>query len=101
MNEKVLDLLDEMIIEPDEVNLTLIFNACSQLNNARAVTIGKKFLHQRLHQIQNNNIVLNSAIHMCMKFGDIETAEYIFCMIKKKDIITYGSIMKGNLLIYL
>jgi len=36
MPEKVLHLLDEMAIEPDQFNLTFIFKACAQLNNDRA-----------------------------------------------------------------
>jgi len=90
-----------MIIEPDEVNLAIIFKACGQLNNDRAIKLGKKFLHQNLHRIQNDKITLTSAINMCMKFNDIKTAEYIFKMMKNKDIVTYGSLMKGNLLTYI
>ncbi|CAM2707819.1 unnamed protein product [Rotaria socialis] len=64
MPEKLFDLLDKMVIEPDDVNLTFIFNACAQLNNGRAMKIGNKFLHEKLNQIQNNNIILNSATHI-------------------------------------
>ncbi|CAF1229480.1 unnamed protein product [Rotaria magnacalcarata] len=95
MPEKLFDLLDKMVIEPDDVNLNFIFNACAQLNNARAMRIGNKFLREKLNQIRNNNIVLNSAIHMLMKFRDIRNAEHIFEMIKKKDIFSYSSMMKG------
>ncbi|CAM4877832.1 unnamed protein product [Rotaria socialis] len=95
MPEKLFDLLDKMVIEPDDVNLTFIFNACAQLNNGRAMKIGNKFLHEKLNQIQNNNIILNSATHMLMKFGDIRRAEHIFEMIKKKGIFSYSSMMKG------
>ncbi|CAF3145029.1 unnamed protein product [Rotaria socialis] len=95
MPEKLFDLLDKMVIEPDDVNLTFILNACAQLNNGRAMKIGNKFLHEKLNQIQNNNIILNSATHMLMKFGDIRRAEHIFEMIKKKGIFSYSSMMKG------
>ncbi|CAF4449764.1 unnamed protein product [Rotaria socialis] len=64
MPEKLFDLLDKMVIEPDDVNLTFILNACAQLNNGRAMKIGNKFLHEKLNQIQNNNIILNSATHI-------------------------------------
>jgi hypothetical protein len=35
---------------------------------------------------------------MLMKFGDIQNAENVFRMIKKKDIVTYGAMMKGYLI---
>ncbi|CAF3655109.1 unnamed protein product, partial [Rotaria sordida] len=44
---------------------------------------------------RNNNIVLNSAIDMLMKFRDVESAECIFDSIKKKNIISYGALMSG------
>lgn len=96
MPEKLLDLLDQMVIEPDDINTTFILNACAQLNNDRAMRIGKKFLHEKLNKIRNNNVILNSAIHMLMKFRDVTSAENIFEMIKKKDMYTYGTMMKGN-----
>ncbi|CAF2199198.1 unnamed protein product, partial [Rotaria magnacalcarata] len=43
---------------------------------------------------RNDNAVLNSAMHMLMKFGDIQGAERIFRLNKNKDIITYGAMMK-------
>ncbi|CAF1082079.1 unnamed protein product [Rotaria sordida] len=81
----------------DDVIYTIVFNACAQLANDRAMKIGKKLLHEMPNDYRNNNIVLNSAIDMLMKFGNVESAECIFHSIKKKDIITYGAMMKGNI----
>ncbi|CAF4590753.1 unnamed protein product, partial [Rotaria magnacalcarata] len=44
---------------------------------------------------RNNNITSTSAIDMLMKFGDVESAERIFRLMKTKNIITYGAMVKG------
>ncbi|CAF4068573.1 unnamed protein product, partial [Rotaria magnacalcarata] len=95
MSEKVLDLFDEMTIEPDSVTLTVLFNACAQIANNRAMKIGKKLLHRMPTNYQNNNVLINSAIDMLIKFGDIENAEHVFQSMKKKDIISYNVMIKG------
>ncbi|CAF2111586.1 unnamed protein product, partial [Rotaria magnacalcarata] len=94
--EKVLDLFDEMKIEPDQFTLSTLFNVCAVLNNNRAMKTGKRLLDEMPENYRNNNITSNSAINMLMKFGDVESAERIFRSIKAKDIITYGAMMKGN-----
>ncbi|CAF5183852.1 unnamed protein product, partial [Rotaria magnacalcarata] len=105
--EKVLDLFDEMKIEPDQFTLSTLFNACAVLNNNRAMKIGKKLLAEMPENYRNNNITSTSAIDMLMKFGDVETidmlmkfgdvesAERIFRSMKTKNIITYGAMVKG------
>jgi pentatricopeptide repeat protein len=45
---------------------------------------------------RNNTNLLNSAIHMLMRFGDVKCAERLFESIKKTDVISYGAMMKGN-----
>ncbi|CAF4333316.1 unnamed protein product, partial [Rotaria magnacalcarata] len=93
--EKVLDLFDEMKIEPNQFTLTVLFNACAVLNNNRAMKIGKELLAKMPENYRNDNITSTSAINMLMKFGDVESAERIFQSIKAKDIITYGAMVKG------
>ncbi|CAF1315617.1 unnamed protein product, partial [Rotaria sordida] len=95
MSEKALDLFEKIDLKLDDVTYIIVFNACAKLANDRAMKIGKKLLHDMPNDYQNNNIVLNSAIDMLMKFGNVESAECIFHSIKKKDIITYGAMMKG------
>ncbi|CAF3915277.1 unnamed protein product, partial [Rotaria magnacalcarata] len=93
--EKVLDLFDEMKIEPNQFTLSTLFNACALLNNNRAMKIGKKLLVEMPETYRNNNVTSTSAIHMLMKFGDVESAERIFRSMKTKNIITYGAMVKG------
>ncbi|CAF2046148.1 unnamed protein product [Rotaria magnacalcarata] len=93
--EKVFDLFDEMKIEPNQFTLSILFNACAVLNNNRATKTGKKLLAEMPENYRNNNITSTSAIDMLMKFGDVESAERIFRVIKTKNIITYGAMVKG------
>jgi pentatricopeptide repeat protein len=56
----------------------------------------KKNLNKILNEHENENIVvLCSALDMLMKFNDIENAEHLFGLIKKKDIIAYSIMMNG------
>jgi hypothetical protein len=98
MAEKVFDLLDEMIIQPDAITLIIIFTTCTQVNDDRAKKIGNKLLNQMPNDSRNNTILLTSAIHMLMSFGDVKSAEQLFESIKKKDVVSYGAMMKGNYL---
>ncbi|CAF4560016.1 unnamed protein product, partial [Rotaria magnacalcarata] len=95
MAEKVFDLLDEMEIKPDSFTLTILFNACAQVANDRAMKIGRKLLDEMPENYRNDVVVLTSAMHMLMKFGDIQSAERIFRSNKKKDIITYNALING------
>ncbi|CAF5197181.1 unnamed protein product, partial [Rotaria magnacalcarata] len=92
--EKVLDLFDEMKIEPNQFTLSTLFHACAVLNNNRAKKTGKKLLVEMPENYRNNNITSTSAINMLMKFGDVESAERIFRSIKAKSIITYNAMIK-------
>ncbi|CAF4360767.1 unnamed protein product, partial [Rotaria sordida] len=77
MPDKVLDLLNEMTIKPNNFTLTILFNACGKLANDRAMKIGKKLLDEIPDNYRNDNILLTSVTHMLMKFGDIQSAERV------------------------
>ena len=95
MPKKVLDLVEQVNIEPDQVTLTTVLSACAQVADDRAKQIGRKILQQMPEDFQANNYIRTSAINMLMKFGDVESAEQLFELTKKKDIIIYGAMMKG------
>ncbi|CAF1120001.1 unnamed protein product [Rotaria sordida] len=95
MSEKVLDLFEQIELNLNNFAYTIVFNACAELANDQAMKIGKKLLDEMPENLRNDNVVLNSVIHMLMKFGDIQNAENVFQSIKKKDIIIYGTMMKG------
>ncbi|CAF1464632.1 unnamed protein product [Adineta steineri] len=95
MLDKVLDLFDEIKIQPSPIILIMLFGVCARTNNDRAKQTGRKFLNEMSKDFLNDNILLTSAINMLMRFGDVKKAEDLFQKIKKKDIITYGAMMKG------
>ncbi|CAM4928040.1 unnamed protein product, partial [Rotaria socialis] len=95
MPEKIIDLLEEMKIEPDNFTLTLSFHACAQVANERAMRIGQKLIHKLLNNSRNEDIVLNAATNMLIKFGDIVNAERFHKSVKNKNIITHCAMMKG------
>ncbi|CAF4379290.1 unnamed protein product, partial [Rotaria sordida] len=99
MSEKVLDLFVQTNIQPNHIILTILFTACAHVANDRAKNIGRKLLQQMPQHFYNNNFILTSALNMLMKFDDVESAENLFQIMKKKDVIAYGAMMKGKLVI--
>jgi hypothetical protein len=97
MSEKALDLFEQIPFDPNDVICITVFSACAQLVNDRAMRIGKNLLDQMPNDFRNDNDVLNTAIHMLMRFGDVKRAEHVFGM-AKKNVVTYGAMIKGNLL---
>ncbi|CAF5098638.1 unnamed protein product, partial [Rotaria sp. Silwood1] len=95
MPEKALDLFEQIQLDLNNVIYIIVFNACGELANDRAMKIGEKLLNEMPKNLRNDNAVLNSAIQMLMKFGDIESAQTLFQSSQKKDIVTYGTMMNG------
>ncbi|CAF1234964.1 unnamed protein product [Adineta steineri] len=95
MLDKVLDLFDDMKIQPSRIILIMLFSVCARINNDRAKQTGRKFLNEMSGDFLNDNILLTAAINMLMKFGDVKNAEDLFQTVKKKDIVTYNAMMKG------
>jgi hypothetical protein len=96
MSDKALDLFEQIPFNLNGSGYTIMFNACAQLSNDRAKQIGRKLLHQMQNHFETDNYTQNSAISMLMKFGDVQNAEKLFQMSKKKDMVTYGAMMKGK-----
>ncbi|CAF3524256.1 unnamed protein product [Rotaria sp. Silwood2] len=95
MSEKALDLFEQIQINLDNVTNSIVFNACAQLANDRAKSIGKKLLDEMPNNYRNENIVLTSAIDILMKFGDVESAGQVFQSIEKQHIIAYDAQVNG------
>jgi hypothetical protein len=87
-----------MPFDPNDVIYIIILSACAQLANDRAMRIGQNLLDQIPNDFRNHNVLLNSALHMLMRFGDVKRAQHIFGM-ARKNIVTYGAMMKGNLFV--
>ncbi len=95
MSEKALDLFERMSVAPDNVIYAVILKACAKMKNERSINIGKKLVDQISNQLEAADVVLHSAIHMLMRFNDIERAELLFGLIKKKDVFSYAILMQG------
>lgn len=85
-----------MSATPDNVLYGIIFKACAQLKNERAINIGNKLLNQILNKPIINPVLLTSALHMLMTFGDVTGAEHLFALIEKKNNFSYGAMMRGT-----
>ncbi|CAF1029060.1 unnamed protein product [Rotaria magnacalcarata] len=95
LSEKALDLFEKISMKPNEVLSTIVFNACASLSNEKAVQLGKKIFDEMPKGYLNNIVLVTSAIDMFMKFGEIESAEYLFSQIKQKNSYSYGAMMQG------
>ena len=96
MADRTLDLFEQMSVNPNNIIHTIVFNACAQLANERSIRIGKELLNQISHVLPTDNVLSNSAVHMLMRFRDIQDAERVFELIKEKTVVTYGAMMQGN-----
>ncbi|CAF4351568.1 unnamed protein product, partial [Rotaria sordida] len=62
MPEKMLDLFDQMNIQPDQAVFNTLFSACARVANGRAKEIGRKLLQQMPKHFYNDHVLLTSAI---------------------------------------
>ena len=85
-----------MSIQSDEVTYLILFNACAALSNERAKALGQRVLKQMPSAFLDNENLVNSAIDMLMKFGDVTQAEHLFKQLKKKTVVSYGALMQGK-----
>ena len=96
MPEKVLDSLDGMTIQPNGYTLSMIVKACGQVNDEKAKKIGRESLKQMSNDFRDDTVLQNCALSMLMKFHEVEKAEELFASMKKKDAISYGTMMEGK-----
>ena len=95
MPEKALDLFEKVSTSSNEVLYIIGFSACAALSNTRAKTLGKKLLQQMPQLFLTNHIVMSSALHMLMTFGDVEDAERLFSRVKNPNMAISGVMMNG------
>lgn len=88
MADQVPELFNDMSVKPDEIALTLLFNACAKLTDANAIKTGKEVLKRISSFIVNHDHLMNSAIDMLMKFGDVAEAENLFKRSRTKSVVS-------------
>jgi pentatricopeptide repeat protein len=93
--EKALDLLPHVTSEFDDKLYAITYSACAALSDDRAVQLGKQTLKAMPSKYLHNTVVIGSATHMMMKFGDVAEAEQLFSRMKTRDSYAYGLMMNG------
>ena len=95
MPEKVIELFQNVSVEPDAVMLLLFFNACAKHVNERSILLGTEAIRRLPPQFSYHENLNNAAIDMLLKFGQIRDAERVFQSAKKKSADTYTTMMQG------
>lgn len=92
MPEKV---LEKISVKFDKVLITILFNVCVKLSNSYSIKVEKGVLDRLPIKVLQHEKLINSAIDILMKFGDLSNAERLFQEISKQSLVTYGTIMQG------
>jgi pentatricopeptide repeat protein len=93
--EKALDLFDQVSSMLNAKLYTIMYSTCAALSDDRAIKLGKQVLHNMPKMFEVDSIVMGSAIHMLMKFGEVQEAECLFSQIKQPNAASYGAMMNG------
>jgi pentatricopeptide repeat protein len=93
--EKALDLFDQVSSMPNAKLYIIMYSTCVTLSSDRAITLGRQLLNGMAQVFEDDVIVMGSAIHMLMKFGDVKQAECLFFRMKRRDPSTCGVMMNG------
>lgn len=91
---KVFHLFDK-IKNPSEVNLIILFNACSILGTKEALDMIKNVLKRIPTGFYSNTRLISSLLDGLMRCGDAEYAQVIFDKSKEKSLSMYGAMMSG------
>jgi pentatricopeptide repeat protein len=78
------------------VAITMLFNACAKLAHTDAIQIATDVLTRMPTSFLYDHRLVNSALDMLMKFGDVNQAEHLFKQLKRKSIVSYGALMQGK-----
>jgi pentatricopeptide repeat protein len=93
--EKALDLFDHVSSMLNPNLYTIMYSTCATLSNERAIMLGKQLLDEMPKILEDDPIIIGSAIHMLMKFGEVQRAEHLFSKMKEKDVASYAIMMNG------
>jgi pentatricopeptide repeat protein len=72
-----------------------MYSTCGTLSNDRAIMLGKQLLDEMPKILEDDPIVMGSAIQMQMKSGDVQEAECLFSHMNTRDASSYGVMMNG------
>lgn len=92
MSKEAIDLYRQ-IQNPDQVILTLLFNACAQVKTVEALELGKQVVSRMPRAYHNDAYLTTAAFDMFIKCGDVTNAESLFHKMQRS-IASYGNLMK-------
>ena len=84
-----------MTIIPDRYLVIISLTICANLANERSMKLGRKIFSEVHEKYSQDTNVMNSALNMFVKIGDLDKAKELFTSMKSKDIVTYGAMIKG------
>jgi hypothetical protein len=93
--KKAIDIFNA-IKDPNELIITVLFNACAQLRTKASLDLVRKVLLEIPKSFHSNPRLLTSLLDALMKCGDVQYAELLFMKSSNKDSPMYGAMMKGN-----
>ncbi|CAF3999535.1 unnamed protein product, partial [Rotaria sordida] len=93
MINKSIDLYNE-IINPNEVIIILLFNACAQLATNETLNLIKKVFKEIPKDYHSNTRLLIPLLDALIKCGDFSSVQIIFSNMEKS-VITYSIMMNG------
>lgn len=93
--EEALTLVERMSTQPNQFVLTSAFGICARLVNPRTIAFGRKMFEQMPCDYRDDRILITAAINMFAAFADLDKAEELFGSLKKKDLVSYGAMIKA------
>lgn len=84
-----------MDISPDQYLISVLFKICAHLGDTQSLEYGKKVFNNLPIKFKSDVILVNSAIRMFIRCGDISNAEQVFLKMKK-DSFSYSIMMNGK-----
>jgi hypothetical protein len=77
------------------VNVILLFHACAQLRNEKALNYAKQIAGQMSNSFYVNPRLVTSLLDALMKCGDMKYAQSLFNSLTNKTLSMYGAMIKG------
>ncbi|CAF0880691.1 unnamed protein product [Adineta steineri] len=93
MPQKAIDIYFQ-ITNPDEKNISLLFNACARIATDETLNLVKKVLSNLPDRYQNDEYILTTAFDVFIKSNDLSNAERIFSKLPQ-NTISYGNLMSA------
>ncbi|CAF4329513.1 unnamed protein product, partial [Rotaria magnacalcarata] len=94
LSKQAIDLFSE-IKDPNEIIITLFFNACAQLGTEKELLLLKSISSKISNSFYSDPYVVTSLLDAFMKCGDVTSAKALFDRSSKKTTPVYGAMMKG------